>query len=228
MSGIIEVKLQHPEELSRDDWAECQVLLAETYLGTLLVPTESGERRLMTAKEARKMTGLENPVRFYESHIDPNREVGKSFYDDQDYRQMQVARTYVDGNFAGYGYTADNVSGKSEFGRNIKRLVPAKNYFWVRELVTSPEYHELGVATETIKAPLQAATSPKQIVTHYDWPEMQPAFINDKLQELGFRDTGQKPVDLFETGEKNVVMVRQEGPTVERLLARLSMHTPGQ
>jgi hypothetical protein len=214
----IVVKLQNPEELSRDDILECQNLAYDAYRGTLRHPN----RNPLSHDELKFMTWMDAPERYYDAFRDLNTEVGKSLGDDQDFKNMHVARAYVDGVIGGYGYSADNVSGGSEFARNLKRRLPMKNYFYVREILTLPEFKAEGVATENAKALLEAATSPQQTLTHYDWPELQPNFVNRKLETLFTVITHEKPVKLFGPGTKEVTRVRRAGITVEKMLAKLA------
>jgi len=217
----IDVKLQNPLELSREDWIECQNIALDAYRATLLTP----DGAQISENALRFMNSIEDPERYARSHRDPNTEVGKLFGEDQDFKNMHVARTYVNGVIAGFGYSADNVSGGSELVRNVKRRFPMKNYFWVRELLVLPEFLREGVATETAKSLLGSATSPQQTVTHYDWPELQPNYVNDKITQLGFETEPMKKVELFGPGTTEVMQVRRSGLTVEKLLASLAVQS---
>src|ERR1035438_10895921 len=110
----IVVRLQNPEELSRDEVLECQNIAYDAYRSTLLSP-DGAE---LSDGALRFMTWMDDPERYYDAFRDLNTEVGKSLGDDQDFKHMEVARAYVDGVLGGYGYSADNVSGGSERMRN--------------------------------------------------------------------------------------------------------------
>ncbi|HEY5268457.1 MAG TPA: hypothetical protein VII94_05000 [Candidatus Saccharimonadales bacterium] len=204
------VELCRPSELGRADWKEMQDIAGEAFMSSL-------EK---SKSEIDYLIGADLPGRYASSHYDPNTEVGKKFNDNQSFTKPTVARVLFNGKLAGWGYSANNVSGSNEAIRTAKRLSIVKNYLWLREIVVKPEHQKLGIAKDIGRSLLEDAMD-LQPVTIYAWPEEDPNFIGQWLDKLGFVPTGDISVKLFGKNSEPTKQVRMLAPSVKSVLARL-------
>ncbi len=205
------VELSKPSDLSPSDWVLNQDIAREAYTASL--PNR-------TPAEIEYLINGDNPKAYYESHIDPKNEGGKRFDSDQSYSKLRVARVFIGRELAGWGYAADNTSGRNEIIREAKRLSVVKNYLWLREIVVKPEFMKHGVAKEIGRVLLEDAVD-RQPVTGYMWPDEDPAFMGQVAEKLGFVSTGEREVPIFGPNTRTARQVRMQAPTVKSVLTKL-------
>jgi hypothetical protein len=204
----INVKLSKPSDLSISDWTMNQDIAREAFIETLTTRTEDEIEHLINGA---------NPEAYYDSHIDPK---NCGFNPDQSYWKLRVARAFLGNKLVGWGYAADNTSGRNEMIREAKRLSVVKNYLWLREIVVKPEFMENEFAKDIARALLRDGND-NQPVTGYVWPDEDPAFISYETKKLGFVPTGEEPVTLFGPESRPVRQVRLQAPSVKSVLTKL-------
>ena len=209
---MINVELSKPSDLSRSDWIINQNIAEEAFAESL--PSR-------TPAEIEYLINGDNPISYYDSHIDPKNEAGKRFNPGQSYSKLRIARAFVDGKLAGWGYAADNTSGRNEMIREAKKLSVVKNYLWLREVVVKPEFMKQGVAKEIGRTLLQDAIE-RQPVTGYMWPDENSPFMSQVAEKLGFVPTGEREVPIFGPNTRMARQVRMQAPSVKSVLARLN------
>ena len=174
------VEVHDPDFFSRSDW-----MLLQNISRTANQDAIYGR----TPEEIDRYLGVDDFDRFYDSHLNPNKEVGKRYLPDQEYTDPRVAVVVAEhGEIVSWSYGADNVSGADEAIRAKKRLTVIKNHFWLRESATLPEFQEMGFASDTIEA-LTAEKNPLQDVRTYIYPREMP-YLLDPLRGIGFRIIG--------------------------------------
>ena len=227
---MINVQLFNPTEFNRDEWRQLQEIERDAY-GLELVGTEArdadGEPFAVTQEHVDELVGWNYPVDYFDSHIEPNNEVGRRYNANQEYTKPRVAVAMDDGVFIGFGQTAHNVSGggppqgphdtsfKAEAGREIRRLSIIKNHLWVRDIVVHPEYWNDKVAKDIGRELLRDGFR-IQPVDFYWWPDVQPEFIGEALARAGMRPVpgDERPVKIFGDNSQPVRQVHMQGKTV--------------
>jgi len=170
------LELYRPDQLSRSDWILMQQISRAAHQATLVG---------RTPEEIDTYLGINDFDRFYESHLNPNNEVGRRYLPDQEYTDPRVAVVTANGKMVSWIYGANNVSGANEDIRAKKRRTIVKNHFWLRESVTLPEYQDRGFASRGLEA-LTAEKHPLQDVRAYIYAHEMP-YLVDPLKSLGFK-----------------------------------------
>lgn len=205
----IEYKLYDTLEISKDNWRDIQTVQRDSFTSTL-------DR---SQSEIDALVEWKDPDRFYMSHADPMNEVGQRFSEKQSFTHPKVAVATEGKELLGFAYSAHNTSGETEQERQKKRLSVVKNYLWLREIAVKPERQNMGVARNLGRLLLKDAIR-LQPVTAYIWPE-EIEFLPSILNSLGFVETGEQQVNLFDNGNELVKQVRMQAPTVHRVLKNL-------
>lgn len=207
---MFEINLYGAREFGRGEWRGLQGLSRIAFSRGL---------RNRSREEIDALVGWNEPDRYYESHIDPNSEVGRRFNSSQIYFNPKVAVATEDGEPIGFIYSANNVSGRHKAEIATKRLFVAKRYLWLREVVVRPDKQGRGIAKAMGRTLLKAADEDQPVST-YVWPEEIP-HIQEKLAGLGFAPTGDSPVKPFGPSGDTVRQVRMQAPNVRTVLSRL-------
>lgn len=205
---MAEIQIYSANQLQAREWRELQSIQRESFLATLQ----------RTPDEIAYLVDWDDPDRYRLAHEDPNTEVGKRFRSNQEFSEPRVAIALEDSAPIGYLYAANNVSG-SKAERMIKKLGVTKKYLWLREVAVRPDLQREGIASALGRSILEAAIS-HQPVTAYIWPTEIP-FLQYKLEEFGFADTGSQEVDLF---GNNIMIeqIRMQAPSVKQVLLHLN------
>lgn len=173
---MLRFDLLKPNQLNPIEWRKLQALQREGLSHQL-------DR---TQEEIDNLISWDDPERFYESHIDPNSEVGERFNSGQSFSNTWLAIASEDNDFVGFAYAANNVSGnKAE--RFLKRLGTPHNYFWLREFVTRPDLQRQGIAKH-LGYMLLTRSNPWQPASTHIWPDEIP-FLPDTVRKLSFKPT---------------------------------------
>ncbi len=210
----VEIRLHQPQEFNIEQWHNLQDLQFDAYARTTLSQRDPEEIDYLVMKN--------DFPRFLESHLDPNKEVGNRFREDQRYSSPLVAVAIDAGRNnmpVGWAYSAHNVSGSHQI---FKRLSIVRNYHWLREAVVKPEYQQQGIYKRLCNGLLARGFDHQRVAT-YVWPEEIP-FLKEKLENYGFvpkgKPTPERPIDLFGTGEM-ITQVRMEAPSAREVRAKL-------
>jgi len=207
---MTEIKLYDPRNLDQEDWRQLQTMARAAF----------GQALDRTPDEIDALIEWDDPGRYYRSHRDPNYEVGHRFNGDQSFSNQRVAIAMELNEPVGFAYSANNVSGETEEIRAHKRLSIVKNYLWLREFVVTPGYdlQRKGIATQMGRRLLWHAI-PIQPVSAYIWPDEIP-FIQDRLEALGFEQTGEEPIKIYGEDSEPVKQVRMQARTAWGVLRR--------
>jgi ribosomal protein S18 acetylase RimI-like enzyme len=208
MSGV---KLYNPADLDQDEWRQLQGVERDAFANTLVDRSPD---------EVDALVEWDNPDLFYASHIDPNGEVGKRYYQNQSHTKPRVAVATEGGELVGFAYSTHNVSGETEREQRIKRLSIVKNYLWLREIAVKPENQRQGVAKKLGETLLKDAIS-LQPVAAYVWPDEDHGYMQGTLERLGFSATGEQPVKVFGESSEPTKQVRMQAPSARNVLKRL-------
>ena len=204
-----EVKLYDPSQLDRDEWRQLQSLQRDAFSSVIDRPQEDIDY----------IVQWEDPNRYYDSHIDPNSEVGKRFNPNQSYTHPMVAVATESQKPVAFAYTAHNVSGASPVDRLVKRLSVVKNYLWLREFAVKPNMQRKGVAKQLGLTVLRDAIE-RQPVAAYVWPD-EIDFLPRVLSNLGFSPTSEQQIHLYGEDKPPVQQVRMQAPSVRGVISRL-------
>lgn len=205
-----EVKLYNPSQLDRDEWRQLQSLQRDAFSSVIDRPQEDIDF----------LVQWEDPNRFYDTHVDPNSEVGKRFYSSQSYTHPRLAVITESREPVAFAYTARNVSGSSPIERFFKKISVVKNYLWLREFAVKPDLQRQGVAKQLGQVLLKDALG-RQPIAAYVWPE-EIEFLPEVLSGLGFSPTAEREVSLFGEDKPSVNQVRYQAPSVSYVLNRLN------
>ncbi len=204
-----EVKLYDPSQLDRDEWRRLQSLQRDAFSSVIDRPQEDIDY----------LVQWEDPNRFYDTHIDPNLEVGKRFNSNQTYTHPRVAVATESREPVAFAYTAHNVSGSSPVDRFVKRLSVVKNYLWLREFAVKPDYQRQEVAKQLGLTVLKDAME-LQPVAAYVWPD-EIEFLPGVLRGLGFSPTAERQIHLYGEDKPAVKQVRMQAPGVRGVLSKI-------
>jgi GNAT superfamily N-acetyltransferase len=203
------IDIYNASELGRNQWRQLQGISRSAFMGSIM----------RDQVEIDRLVAWEDSELFYKTHTNPNILVGNYGYNlNQEFTKARVAVAHDGERPFGFAYTAHNVSGDTELKRQVKKLSIVKNYLWFRDIAVLPGHQRQGIAEELGKKLLSDAIS-FQPVSAYIWPE-EVAGIQDRLEKLGFSETGDELVDIFGTGEE-VVQRRMQASTVKSVLDRL-------
>lgn len=184
---MLEISVHNARDLCESDWYELQHISRDAFNNDLDRP----------ANEIDTLVSWNDRERYYQSHTNPNSEVGEAFNAGQEYRYPKVAVARETGLTVGFAYSAHNVSGPNEMIRDFKRLSIVKNYLWLREVVVHPDYRGQNIALGLCKALLSDETTiPAQPVSTYIWPSEMPN-LQPRLEGLGFKEKGTQNVNIF-------------------------------
>lgn len=182
------------------------------------------------------INGSGGPMNYLETHLDPNKAVGRGLNANQLFTVAKVAIAYEDEEPVGFLYTANNASGggppegphNDSFMANalrVGKLVSvAKNYLWVREMAVAPEHQRKGIGTSLGQAALYRALS-IQPVAAYVWPYEEAGAtggIKRTLEYLGFAETDREELPLFGPDSRPATQVRMEARSVRLVRRRLN------
>lgn len=208
---MIDIYLTRPNALDRNDWRTLQAVQHEAI-------SHAMDR---SQAEVDALLACDEPEAYYQSHIDPNYNVGGRYYANQDFFKPRVAVAVDKDRFVGFAYAANNVSGATKRERLIKRFTVAHNYLWLREFAVLPDYQNHGIARFFGRKLLKDA-NPSQPVTAYPWPDEEP-LAQGILERHGFKATrdGEQEVLAFGEGSAPVRQVRMLAPTVRSVLKTL-------
>lgn len=206
----IEVKLHESFQLDQDEWRQLQSIQREAFLNML-------DR---SQDEIDYLVQWDDPRRFYDSHYNPNREVGGKFNEGQSYTVPRVAVATENNEPVGFAYSAHNVSGSTMMQRTIKRLTIVKNYLWLREVAVLPDYQRHGVAKDLGRKLLRDAIA-HQPVAAYVWPGEIP-YLPGVLHGYGFRPTGERQIKLYGEDRPSIKQVRMQAQSAREVLQRIS------
>lgn len=204
-----EIKVYDPTALDRDEWRQLQTIARYSLARTL-------DR---TQDEIDTLVEWDEPASFYDSHIDPNTQVGKRFNANQSFSKPRVAVATDAGEPVGFAFSAHNVSGATAEIRRAKRLTVAKNYLWLREVVVRPSSQQRRISVELGKALLKDAI-PLQPPTIYVWPD-EIRFVQGALERVGFTATGEQDVKPFGENSSSVREVRMQAKSARSVLSKL-------
>lgn len=204
-----EVKIYNSTDLDRDEWRQLQGISRDAFASTL-------DR---TQAEIDALVEWDEPTLFYESHLDPNSQVGKRYNANQSYSKPRVVVAMEAGGPVGFAFSAHNVSGATERDRLVKRLSVVKNYLWLREVAVRPEFQRQGIAKELGRKLLKDAI-PFQPPTAYVWPD-EIGFLQGALERVGFSATGEQDVKVFGEESAPIRQVRLQAPSARSVLQKL-------
>ncbi len=227
---MAEVRIYYPAQLDKDEWRDLQVVDREGLKSTLN----------RSAEEIDVLVGWNDPILFYNSHVDPNSEVGHRYNANQSYTsaRVAVATSTSESKPLGFAYTADNVSwslrsklhlppkalgidltfiDRREEQRKLEGT--EKRYLWYRETAVRPEYQRQGIAIQMGRALLQEADE-LQPVSTYIWPTEIP-FLPKLLRRIGFAKTGESEQKIFGEHSPAVKQERYQATTVQSILRNL-------
>lgn len=219
---MAEVKIYDPASLSPQDWEGLQGIYRESIGSTL-------DR---SSAELDILAGIDDPSRFYRSHVDPNTEIGRRFNFNQIYENPKVAVATEGKTVLGFAYSARNYSGggapegpqddseKALFARELRRLSIIKNYLWLREIAVRPDQQRRGIGKQLGSTLLRSEIGIRP-VTLYTWPE-EIDFLEPVLKGIGFERTGPpKEVQIFGNDNDPAKQVRMQAPSVRSVLRQL-------
>ncbi len=228
----LEVKTYHPLEIDSEQWRDLQNLQRQASKNVIDRPPEDIDY----------LVKWNDFNAFYESHIDPNQEVGKQYRPDQSYSNPRVAIATQSNELIGWAYSADNVSWrirkKFHLPENLlgvdlkfidrkeeayKYASEDRRYLWLREFAVKPNFQDQGVAKQLGRILLKQAL-PNQPVTAYVWPD-EIYFLPEVLMRLGFKYTDLKNiknVKLFGEDKPATQQMRMQAPSICAVLNKLA------
>lgn len=206
----VQFDLVRPGDLSPGEWRGIQTIAHDAY---------SEELRHRTQDEIDHLTAWAEPERFYESHVDPDSEVGKRYGPNQAFTKPRVALATDGNDTIGFGYGANNVSG-TPAQWIVKLLGTSKKYLWLREFAVQPDYQRQGIATDLARI-LLISGSAHQPVTAYMWPDEIP-FLAAPLRKAGFEPTGERKVAIYGPDSEPVRQVRMLSKSVGATVLKLT------
>ncbi|HET9097988.1 MAG TPA: GNAT family N-acetyltransferase [Candidatus Saccharimonadales bacterium] len=186
-----------PTDLNAADWRQLQTVSRAAF---------SVELKHRTPDEIDNLTLWNDPERYYDSHIDPNSEVGKHFSTDQSFTVPRVCLAFDGDEKIGFGYAAHNVSGSNPLVRAAKLAGWTHKYYWIREVAVHPEYMRYGIGTRILNGLLMSANL-NQPSSAYVWPDEIP-FLQNKLEQVGFEPKEDKPAMIYGPGSEPVREIR--------------------
>jgi GNAT superfamily N-acetyltransferase len=151
-----------------EDWPDVVELRHEAYAAAL--PDRSEE-------DISYLSQREDVVGFFASCLNPRdaANAGRS-YAEQAFANPVVAKAYdSNGEVVGFGYAADNVSGRFASERWLKMRSTSMRYAWLREIVVHPDVQHQGIGT-ALGALMLDNFDERQPVSAYTWEE-NPAGI---------------------------------------------------
>lgn len=159
---------------------------------------------------------------YYAGMYDPNIKVGHRLNDNQQFWKTRLAVATVDGSVVAYSYSADNTSGSRKLERQLKHFDPrnSKNYFWLGSMAVMPELKDNKIGSDLIEASLQTA-HPRQPVSAYLWPQELGQWQVEKLEQLGFVQTGETKVKPFGPDTEPTLQVRMQAPSARIVLENI-------
>lgn len=210
-----EIRVFQPDELDEQYWLALQGI-ARVALAESMVAANRDEPGM----DAQRLVGLSEPERYYDSRVDPNKEVGRRYTAGQEYVNPRVAVAFDENDHRiGFAYAAHNVSG-SFVERRAKLHMPTKRYLWLRDAVVLPEHQNKDIATDMVTHLLSdPSVDARQPVSAYVWPQLMPELM-PILQRHGFKDRGSRGVQPFGTDE-TVEQHFMVAPSAGNLLAQL-------
>ncbi len=209
---MTEVKLYNPTELNREEWADLQVLFRDS-VGSTIEKYGINDRYDI---EIDALAEMDDPERFYRSHLDPNTEVGRRYRKGQSYSNPRVAVATEANEPVGFMYVANNVSGSN---KELKRLSIIKNYLWLREVAVKPDQQRQGIAKQLGVTILKSANK-LQPVSAYVWPN-EISFLPSVLEQLGFVKTGEDEIPVFGDEFPSTTQIRMQASSVKNVLSLL-------
>ncbi len=207
---MITRELLHPKELNRDEWRQLQAISREAFGGQL-------DR---SQAEIDHFVAWHDPESFYNSHVDPNANVGTRLNPNQSFSSPKVAVATHGDELIGFGYAANNVSGSTRAQRLVKMMGTQKKYLWLSTVAVHPEYQRYAIATNLSRMLLMSG-SPFQPVSAYIWPD-EIRFMPDLLRRLAFVPTGEQSVAVFGDEAERVRQVRMQAPSTYAVLKQLN------
>jgi hypothetical protein len=205
MAEKISVEVCEPKDLTKADWLVHQTLSREAF-GVIM-------QGFRSENEIDFFVNTDNPDQYYESHLDPSYQEDGRRNNNNAYANLRVARAFIDGRLAGWGYAGDNVSGSNSLIRAAKMRTIDKRYLWTREIITDKEFMRQGVAIEVERA-LLLDGDPRQPVAGYFTPDEEPEFITKTAIKQGFEEAGFQDRLLFGPNARPTKLVRRVAPTV--------------
>lgn len=200
----------HPRDLSQFDWRHLQGIAHDGF---------NNEMPGRTSAEIDNLVGWNDPARYYNSHVDPNSEVGGRFNAKQSFWLPRVALAFDGMDVVGFGYAAHNVSG-SKPRQLLKLAGHSKKYLWLREVAVHPTAQHRGIG-KTLLANLAKSGSPFQPLSAYIWPE-EVNFLPAKLEALGFAPAGEQNVQIFGEDSQPVRQVRMVAANAGEVAVKLA------
>jgi GNAT superfamily N-acetyltransferase len=206
---MTEIQIYNTAALDREEWRHLQAISRDGFSATLDRPQDKIDA----------LVEWNDFADYYESHVDPNYAVGKSYNPNQSYSKPRVAIATDGSKVVGFAYSAHNVSGTTERERTLKRLSVVKNYLWLREVAVASGYQGQGIARELGKALLNDAI-PLQPPTAYVWPGEIP-FLQGSLEKLGFSQTDEQESVIYGPNSIPVREVRMQATSAKAVLKSL-------
>lgn len=186
------------------DWEDVVRLRHEAF--TAALPDRSPE-------EVAYLSQKDNSLEYFGGCLDPQfavrtGRIGRN----QDFANLTVARAFDGNELVGFGYAADNVSGRFAAERWAKMQSLAKRYAWIREVVVHPDLQTHGIGTALGMVMLDHFDE-RQPVSAYTWEENR---VGRKfVRSLGMTETRDKedgviktPVRPFGPGAKEASQIR--------------------
>ncbi len=203
----ITYKVSEPEPAI--NWVDIVELRHEAFSASL------GDTR--SEEEIAYLSQKDNSLEFFGGCLDPQFAVKTGrLYGDQGFANLTVARAFDGNELVGFGYAADNVSGRFAAERWAKMHTLANRYAWLREVVVHPDMQKRGIGTALGTIMLDHFDD-RQPVSAYTWKENRAG--QNFVRSLGLTRSEDKeglilrpqPVYPFGPGTKAASQIRWSG-----------------
>jgi len=204
----IGVETISPAGLSSTDWMLVQTLLMGAFESAMPHRSQAEIEYLFKA---------DNLEDFIATRLDPQAAVDQGRMNpNQSFKLPLVSLAHDGSEILGYLYAADNVSGRSVWGRKVKMTQVAKRYAWLREAAVAPSRWGQGIGRLLVTEALKTR-HPEQRVTAYAWTENKRAI--NLLRRIGFETPdGPDEVTVFGPESRPAEQWRLVYPGAGRLL----------
>ena len=174
-----------------------------------------------TEEEVEHAVGIGNP-NYYLELTDPNLMVGTKLSANQQFWSPKLALASVDYTTVGYSYSVQNTTGRTKIERLLKRHAPVinENYFRLGSIAVMPEVQSSGVGKALFKSTLNLAKPTQPVIVDL-WPQELGQWQVEKLEQLGFVQTGETKVKPFGPDTEPTLQVRMQAPSARIVLENI-------
>lgn len=211
--GEVEFWVSTPDELGVEEWRDIQALERRAFADAMPGRRQGEIDYLVQADDLEGFIG---------SRLDPMQAVSAGrLRPDNNYADPRVVLATAGDvqELIGYGYAANNTSGRTGIERHVKMMGVAKKYAWLREVVVAPEAQRHGVA-RVMAGLLLDGFDPRQPVSAYTWIENDAGM--QLASRLGLQATGQSPDRPFGPDSASTYIVRWAAGSVESIQQHLN------